>query len=99
LTFNAHNEHHHHQQNYFPAFHPAPHFSPFTAVLLVSGFFIPRLAAGKRDIDPGFVNRYNYGWFLRKWIDCGYSVGGYCEEKAWVRLLTAWAFVYPVAGI
>lgn len=73
-------------------------FGPFTAAFLVYGFFIPRRAAGKRDIDPGFVNRYNYVWFLRKWIDCGYSVGGYCEEKAWV-VATTWAFVYPVAGI
>lgn len=57
-----------------------PPFSPFAAVFLVSGFFIPRRAAGKRDTDPGFVNRYNYGGFLRKWIDCGYSVGGDCEK-------------------
>ncbi|EEV6174247.1 hypothetical protein EJP52_08765 [Escherichia coli] len=61
-------------------FIPHPLFSPFTVAFLVSGFFIPRRAAGKRDIDPGFVNRYNYGGFLRKWIDCGYSVGGDCEK-------------------
>lgn len=75
-----------------------PPFSPFAAVFLVSGFFIPRRAAGKRDTDPGFVNRYNYGGFLRKWIDCGYSVGGDCEKGSG-RLLTTWAFVYPVSGI
>ena len=64
--------------------------------LLFNSLFLAHLypggAAGKRDIDHRFVNRCNYCGFLRKWIDCGYSVGGDCGKGSG-RLLTAWPFV------
>ena len=72
---------------------------PISVHLLWYSLFLAHLypgsAAGKRDIDHGFVNRYNYGGFLRKWIDCSYSASGDCE-KGLGRLLTAWAFVWRV---
>ncbi|GDV59457.1 hypothetical protein BvCmsSIP027_01647 [Escherichia coli] len=53
-------------------------------------------------VDDLGVMVFVYKWRVRQQMikpgNGGYNIGGDCE-KGLGRLLTAWAFVYPVAGI